>query len=95
MTPQEIEVLAIKAYPIYRNSLNEDVDKHKRAVWIEGATAIVDMFNNVSRFECINHLKSSNFQAGRALVFNKDVDNAHEISYSFQDDNKTLKIFVK
>ena len=46
------------------------------------------------RLEVINHIENSN-SFGRILVLYKEFGDFEEVELSFQDDNKTLKIFLR
>ena len=47
----------------------------------------------VTRFEVINHAKNDK-PIGRLLTLYKELEDFNEVELSFQDDGKTLKIFI-
>lgn len=49
---------------------------------------------DLNRLEVINHAKNSE-SVGRILVLYKELGDFEEVEMSFQDDNKTLKIFLR
>ena len=49
---------------------------------------------DLNRLEVINHAKNDK-PIGRILVLYKELGHFEEVEMSFQDDNKTLKIFLQ
>lgn len=47
----------------------------------------------ITRFEVINHAKNDR-QIGRLLVMYRELKDFGELTFSLQDDGKTLKIFL-
>ena len=102
MTKKKIEALALEAYPIKNGNIyvkdrfvKADENEKQRLSYIQGFNKAFGLFNNISRFELINHVETSRFERGRIFVFKKDIDNAHKIDFDFQDYFKTLKVFIK
>jgi hypothetical protein len=48
----------------------------------------------VTRLELINHCKTNGMEQGRVLTLYKDKSGFKEIQVSYQDDGKTMKIFL-
>ena len=48
----------------------------------------------VTRLELINHCKTNGMQQGRVLTLFKDKSGFKEIQIAYQDEGKTMKIFL-
>jgi len=48
----------------------------------------------VTRLELINHCKKNGMEQGRVLTLYKDKSGFNEIQIAYQDDGKTMKIFL-
>jgi len=48
----------------------------------------------VTRLELINHCKTNGMEQGRVLTLYKDKSGFKEIQVAYQDDGKTMKIFL-
>ena len=48
----------------------------------------------VTRLELINHCKTNGMEQGRVLTLYKDKFGFKEIQIAYQDDGKTMKIFL-
>ena len=87
MTDQTPVQWLVEQLPIrIKNSFSEEIQK---ALEMEAETSS----SNITRLEVINHAKNDK-PVGRMLTLYKEMGHFQQVDLSYQDDCKTLKIFL-